>query len=199
MLCNILIAQIKKCNFAIIALLCIPLITTIMSVQYRHGSDESTPDADFEPSFVRMLAPVQSPEWKVKSKGPSNVPIAYAGDHENPALLRIIPTVNVDKPWALVPIVALRPSMNLNIDENIPDVFAEVHFDAILEGAAGRLMSQQDKPYSNVIMAQYYLRRFRIAMSMARDLVRRQYTSADPDFTFPGWADRRGENRRTAL
>jgi hypothetical protein len=168
-------------------------ITIIQAVEYRHNVENDTP------RYSRFLIPSQSPHWKRRTQTPSDAPWGFAGDHERTGILVLVPPVGKDLVEALVPYVSLRPSATGDQDDEVPDVFRTMWFDVILEGAAGRLHAQPDKPYTNVMTAQYYMRRFRTGMSTARDQARRQFTSADTDFTFPGWANKRGENRRTVI
>lgn len=90
----------------------------------------------------------------------------------------------------IVPIVSLgfdNPSNTMDLD-NVPMVFQRLWYDVILDGCVGRLMSQQDKPYTNPALAQYHVRRFRNGISRARDEARRQFNTANDGFVFPAWA-----------
>ena len=82
--------------------------------------------------------------------------------------------------------VALGPKTPYATD--IPAFFQTWYFDIILDGAAFKLLSQPNKPYTNDKLAVYYGKRFRAAMARARDMARRQFTTADTAFVFPPWA-----------
>lgn len=136
--------------------------------------------------IVKFLNPLQAPHYYKRSATPSEQPWGYAGDPEIPGRFRLLPTVNTTESVALAPFVALGPVRPF--DDQVPEHFSQVHFDVILEGAASKLMAQQDKPYTNIVTAQYYGRRFRSGMATARDMARKQFTTAESDFIFPFWA-----------
>jgi hypothetical protein len=136
--------------------------------------------------IVKFLNPLQAPHFYKRSATPSDQPWGFAGDPEIPGRIRLLPTVNTAESRALAPFVALGPVRPF--DDQVPEHFSQVHFDVILDGAASKLMGQQDKPYTNIITAQYYARRFRNGMAAARDMARKQFTTAESDFVFPFWA-----------
>lgn len=70
--------------------------------------------------------------------------------------------------------VALQPNWNT---KRVPRVGVIEFYDAILDGAIGRLCSQPAKGYTNPVLAQYHLRRFRAAIGEARAKARAGYTS----------------------
>jgi hypothetical protein len=60
--------------------------------------------------------------------------------------------------------------------------------EAWLDGTLGRLMSQVAKPYSNVAMAQYHMKRFRKFIGRAKQTAARGYQFNTPNWRFPRWA-----------
>lgn len=72
-------------------------------------------------------------------------------------------------------------------DVKLPDEFASAYFEAIYDGTMGRMMSQHKKPWSNAVLAQYHLRRFRNGMNQARDVTRRRFANAEDKTVFPPW------------
>ena len=87
----------------------------------------------------------------------------------------------------LVPWVALGFPRGIVID-SVPIIFERMWYEIILDGATAKLLSQQDKPYTNPVIAQYHARRFRNGIAEARDMARRQMSNSDSHWAFPAWA-----------
>lgn len=51
--------------------------------------------------------------------------------------------------------------------DTLPDFSYSKHYDALLDGVLGRLYGHPAKPYSNPVLAEYHLRRFRDAIATA--------------------------------
>ena len=95
-----------------------------------------------------------------------------------PDLDAAIATINVR--CALLPV---------GCDMEVPDFAATHYFEAILDGALGRMYSYPKSPWGDTKLAQYHLRRFRNEMAKARDVAKRRFTRADPEWATPasGW------------
>lgn len=156
-------------------------------VLYIQAVGYANADAE-DGQITKWLTPLQEPRYNARVGTPTNTPWGFAGDPEIPGRFKLVPVVATASTETLIPFVVLGPMVPF--DEKAPAHFQQVHFDVILEGAAAKLMSQQDKPYTNIVMARYYGQRFRAGMATARDMARKQFTSADTDFRFPSWTGR---------
>lgn len=160
----------------------------IMAISYQ---PEQT---DTNNRYSRFLQPSQEMYSRSRAAAPGSQPWGYVGNAEVPGQFTLVPTVGTNIADSLIPYVALGP---INpFDGMFPASFQTYHFDKILTGAAARLMSYQDKPYTNLMVSQVYHKRFRAGMAEARDMARRQFTSAENDFVFPYWAA--GGSNRTS-
>jgi hypothetical protein len=82
---------------------------------------------------------------------------------------------------ALTFFVSLAPKMTSNY---LPD-FAETHlYDALFDGAAGRLMGQPAKAYSDPLRATYHMNRFRAAIGKYAAQGKAGFSGA-PSWAFP--------------
>lgn len=152
----------------------------VLGVYYRPQQNDPNSTA------ARFLSPVQSPQHAGRVSQPSAQPWGYTGNSEEPSKITLVPGVNQNIDDSLLPYVALGPKYPF-VDK-FPMICKTHFFEILLDGATGRLMGQQDKPYTNIMTAQYHLRRFRIGMASARDAARKQFTSAESSFAFPYWA-----------
>lgn len=66
------------------------------------------------------------------------------------------PTVSADD--ALLVYVALTPTLTTT---SLPDIASTLHREALLDGLLGRLYAHPAKPYSNPLLAQHHMKRFR--------------------------------------
>ena len=82
-----------------------------------------------------------------------------------PATVRLFPTPSAALTGGLVPYVALMPAVAAT---TLPEISLVHHYEALLDGAFGRLYAHPAKPYSNVAGAEYHLRRFRNAIALHR-------------------------------
>lgn len=73
----------------------------------------------------------------------------------------LYPTPTLAKADALTFYVALAPKLD---SDYLPKIALTHHYDAILDGTLGRLMSHPAKPYSNATLGMYHLQRFRAAI-----------------------------------
>jgi len=80
--------------------------------------------------------------------------------------------------------------------ENVDDTLSYIGFEYFLDGALGKLHSHMGKPYSNMVLAQYHLKRFNNGIAFGRDLVRRRYSMTETEFKFPPFAGRPGWTQR---
>ena len=116
---------------------------------------------------------------------PTSSPTAWHGYVDQPGKFTLSPAVNQDITRGLYPFVCLTLPDNRT---TVPAWMLRYWKDYWLDGAIGKLMSMPDKPYTNLVTSQYYMRRFRNGMAQARQMARRQFTSADTPFQFPRWA-----------
>lgn len=100
---------------------------------------------------------------------------------EQPDYVRIWPVPNVDVADALTFYVALTPKQTVS---HLPRIARTHFYDALLDGALGRLYSHPAKPYSNPSLAQYHLQRFRTAIGSFAGLAKAGFTST-PQWCFP--------------
>ena len=132
------------------------------------------------------LKPVQAPFYAGYASRSDHQPRAWHGANETPGTFTILPTPLSDVEGALTVWCSLGPK-DPHADD-IPLQFLTHHYDALLNGACARLLSEQNKPYTNLVMAVQYSRQFNTAISKARDMSRRQYTMTDTTHYFPRWA-----------
>jgi hypothetical protein len=142
----------------------------------------------------RFLVPLQTPQYRVQSRNPATQPWGYKTDIRNPGGFELTPVVDRNITDALGVFVAFRLKDYPDFpDDTIPEVFAINWFDFILDGAIGELCAQQDKSYTNPVKAQLHQRRFRNAISRARDEARNQFNTSQSEFIYPlegGWISR---------
>jgi hypothetical protein len=100
---------------------------------------------------------------------------------EAPDTVRPWPVPITTVPDALTFYVALAPKQSVT---HLPRVAATHFYDAIFDGAAGRLLSQPAKPYSNPTIAMYHLKRFRDGIGKAAARAKSGFSSA-PTWAFP--------------
>lgn len=82
---------------------------------------------------------------------------------------------------ALTFYVALTPKQSVT---HLPRIAATHFYDALFDGAAGRLLSQPAKPYTNPTAATYHLNRFRAAIGKYAGRAKQGFTGAQA-WTFP--------------
>lgn len=95
--------------------------------------------------------------------------------------VRIWPQSNVDEDSALTFYVALMPKQTVT---HLPRIAATHFYDAIYDGAVGRLFSQPAKAYSDPVRAQYHLNRFRAAIGKYAGQAKTNFSGA-ATWTFP--------------
>lgn len=100
---------------------------------------------------------------------------------EEPDAVRLWPASVNDVPDALTFYVALMPKQTVT---HLPRIAATHFYDAILDGALGRLYMHPAKPYSNPAMAQYHLNRFRAAIGKYAGAAKQNFSGA-PSWSFP--------------
>jgi len=100
---------------------------------------------------------------------------------ESPDQVRLWPqsASNIDN--ALVFRVALMPKQTVT---HLPRIASTHFYDAIYDGAVGRLFSQPAKAYSDPIRAQYHLNRFRAAIGKYAGQAKGNFSGA-PTWSYP--------------
>lgn len=113
-------------------------------------------------------------------------PRFFHGYADYPGRISIYPTPAEDTEPCVIPTVSLTVAEPW--DRRIPLFVLRYWRDVLFSGTVGRMMNQQDKPYSNANTAVYHLRKFRAGIVRARDMAGRQYTTAEHIPAFPRWA-----------
>lgn len=116
----------------------------------------------------------------------SGRPQYFKGYADTPGKIAIHPKIAEDFEQGVIPTVSLM--YREPWDGQIPVFITRYWREVLNAGILGKMMSQQDKPYSNPSMAKYHLRRFRSGIARAREMAKRQYTEADSDVKFPRFA-----------
>lgn len=138
----------------------------------------------------KFLQATQQQVFRAKVNAPSAVPISYHSYVDVPGKFTLTPPVSVDMKQALIPyvVLTLQDDACVGTNDTVPSWMLRYWKDHWIDGVLGRLMSQPDKPYTNLITSQYHMRRFRNGISQARDMGRKQFGSAETNFQFPRWA-----------
>lgn len=118
--------------------------------------------------------------------GTAIAPQGWRGYLKEPAKVTIYPTMSATPEHEVVPFVSVGYSPECR--ERLPDIFMSHWYDTVLSGAVSRLLSQQNKPYTDATLALFHGKRFSAGIATARDMGRRQFMSVDESFTFPFWA-----------
>ena len=100
---------------------------------------------------------------------------------ESPDQVRLWPQSLTTVENALTFYVALTPKQSVT---HLPRIAATHFYDAILDGATGRLLSQPAKPYTSPKLAEYHLNRFRAAIGKYAAQGKSGFTGA-ASWTFP--------------
>ena len=100
-------------------------------------------------------------------------PLYYYMDTPEVVCLHPLPTVTVEE--MLTFYVALMPKQSVT---HLPRVASTHFYDAIYDGALGRLYSQPAKPYSDTEKAAYHLNRFRAAIGKYAGQAKTNFSSA---------------------
>jgi hypothetical protein len=137
--------------------------------------------------FLKSLTQSAS---RARVTAPSAIPIAYHGYVDHPGKFTLYPVVTEDNKQALIPYAALTLHSKDcdNVEAAVPTWMLRYWKDHWIDGISSKMMMQPDKPYTNLLQAKYHATRFRNGISQARDMARRQFTNAETDFQFPGWA-----------
>jgi hypothetical protein len=101
-----------------------------------------------------------------------------------PNIIRLFPTPNEALADGMVPYVALMPAVATIV---LPEISLVRHFEALFDGALGRLYAHPAKPYSNSEGAAYHLRRYRNAIALHRAEAKQGYAGATT-WRFPAFA-----------
>jgi hypothetical protein len=113
----------------------------------------------------------------------------------NPGVLRMFPAPTEDIPSGLgmrISYTLIRPATCA------PKFVSDYYYEAILDGALGRMFLQPKRPYSDVALAKYHLQRFRNGIRMAREEADRRWSNSElavplsPSFANTGRVYRRG-------
>lgn len=102
-----------------------------------------------------------------------------------PNRIKVFPTPSVDISGGMKVRVRLNPSRDFY---DLPPETSSHFFDEIMDGVLGRLYSQPGKPYTNIVVSQYHLRRFRDGIARARDMGQKRYSNAEAPWSFPFFA-----------
>jgi hypothetical protein len=137
----------------------------------------------------KFIPAVSQRRARAMSNSPTAMPVAWHGFIDAPGKIRLIPTPNADAKQVLIPYVVLTLPTGCSIDQDVVPAWMFRYWkDHWLDGVLGKLMMQPDKPYTNLLQAQYHGKRFRTGMAQAREMAKTQFTNAETSFTFPRWA-----------
>lgn len=100
---------------------------------------------------------------------------------EGPDKVRLWPQSGSDVEDAMTFHVALTPKQTVT---HLPRIAATHFYDALYDGAAGRLLSQPAKAYSDPVRAQYHLQRFRAAIGKYAAQAKGNFSNA-PTWRYP--------------
>lgn len=105
-----------------------------------------------------------------------------------PGAMELYPSLDINLPTSgVVPWVSLG-FPRIPVNNAVPVIFERYWYEHILDGAVGRLCSQQDKPYTNAVLAKYHLTRFRNGISEAREVAERQFNPTERGWGYNQWA-----------
>lgn len=124
-----------------------------------------------------VLAPM--PTRPLGSETPVGTPVSWYSTGLGQFSLWPAPELAVDDD--LIVRVALTPKMDA---ADLPDLAYTRFYDALFDGALGRLYAHPAKPYSNLPGAQYHLQRFRAAIGAAAGDAKQGLINA-PNWRFP--------------
>lgn len=114
-------------------------------------------------------------------------PVYYRGNSEDTSVFEIKPApLTVTSDSKVTPFVAI--GYDSECADGIPNILKERWYEAILSGALSLLCSQQDKPYSNILLAQVHHRAFRDGIAASREMMRKHFVTQDEAVPFPKWA-----------
>lgn len=103
--------------------------------------------------------------------------------------LGVTPTAaDLETPVFISMVLAPKAENPINLDALLPAHLWVQWIETIKDGVLGRMMSQPAKPYSNLQMATYHLRRFRNSMATARHLTNTGNVPGAQRWCFPKWA-----------
>lgn len=146
---------------------------------------------------VHAVAINGTPVGLVATKPHSTTKAAYAYMSEAD-LMELFPVRTSPTTDTMIVIARLNPLPGMC---KVPVETVTHFFDEVMDGVLGRLYSMPGKPYTNLVQAQYHLKRFRDGIAMARDMGRKRYSTATRGWMFPqNWSGtnfKRG-NSRTA-
>ena len=137
----------------------------------------------------KFIVPAMMPNMRAGTPMGSGTPTVFRSYNERPGNVQVIPTLKGDtvNKEGIVPWVALTFPRTY-VSDSVPVVFERMWYEDILDGTLSKLMSQQDKPYTNPVVAQYHATRFRNAISQARDMAQRQFNNSERGWMYPAWA-----------
>lgn len=142
---------------------------------------------------TKFIVPGQTPN--VRHPGTSLAsasegwPATFKAFNERPGSIQLVPTLKGDlvNKEGIVPWVSLTFPRTY-VTDSVPVIFERYWYEEILDGTLAKLLSQQDKPYTNPVLAQYHAGRFRNAIAMARDMAQRQFINSERGWSYPAWA-----------
>jgi hypothetical protein len=111
--------------------------------------------------------------YRKPPKDDSTSVLGYWLDGADHVCLWPVPKTTVED--ALTFYVALTPKQTVT---TLPQIAASHHYDALLDGTLGRLYSHPAKAYSDLVRAQYHLKRFRSAIGKYAGLAKQGMAGA---------------------
>jgi hypothetical protein len=138
---------------------------------------------------THFIQPEQTPGGRNSHSTARGWPKNFRTYNERPGALQLVPTLRGDQvaKEGFVPWVSLTFPRTY-VADSVPVVFERYWYEIILDGVLTKLMSQQDKPYTNPVLARYHGARFRNGISQARDMAQRQFSNSERGWVYPAWA-----------
>ena len=128
----------------------------------------------------RQLTQYSHVPWEIST----DVPRGYTVKPQTTDVILLSTIPSRDLTDVLDAWVALVP---LDIENNDNQLLEQDFFEAIFDGALGRMYAQNNKPYSDQKLGVYHLSRYRNELRKARDMANRGFTGNAQNWTFPSF------------
>lgn len=92
--------------------------------------------------------------------------------------------------------LALTPDPSVPVDQSVPDWVIAKYREGFEDGILARMMTQPAKPYSNIKLADYHGRKYRRAITLARNEALHAYKFRGQGWGYPQGFVRSGQHQR---
>jgi len=99
--------------------------------------------------------------------------------------IRLSSPVNVDTSYSAEVVLTVTDPVARDAYPIIPFELVDRYGDELLDGVLARMMSQPSKPYSNTVLAQYHLMRYKGGAARARNAVNAENSLGAQRWTYP--------------